>query len=128
VTCGAAAGEHKESIRAARLEEAKRYIGPHLADQELTPEKAAAALKMSVRQLHLLFEPSGTSFAEYVLKRRLEECRTAITNPIGDRSVTDIALGWGFNSLWTFNRNFRQAFGVTPGEMRRQAASPPSTV
>jgi AraC-like DNA-binding protein len=42
-------------------------------------------------------------------------------NPIGGRSVTDIAVGFGFNSLWTFNRNFRQAFGVAPGEMRARA-------
>jgi AraC-like DNA-binding protein len=125
VACGANAGDHREAIHLARLEEAKRYIGLHLAEPGLTPEKAAGALKMSVRQLHLLFEPSGTSFAQYVLRRRLEECRAALASPIGDRSITDIALGWGFNSLWTFNRNFRQAFGVTPGEVRRDAAVPP---
>ena len=75
------------------------------------------------RQLHLLFEPSGTSLAQHVPKRRLEECRAALMNPIGDRSVTDIALAWGFNSMWTFNRNFRQAFGAAPGEMRARAAA-----
>jgi AraC-like DNA-binding protein len=127
VTCGAAAGEHKESIRAARLEEAKRYIGLHLADPELTPEKAAGALKVSVRQLHLLFEPSGTTFGQYVVRRRLEECRAALMNPISSRSVTDVAFAWGFNNLWTFNRNFRRAFGITPGEMRRDAPAPGSS-
>jgi AraC-like DNA-binding protein len=40
------------------------------------------------------------------------------SNPIGGRSVTEIALGFGFNSLWTFNRTFRRAFGVTPSEAR----------
>jgi len=73
---------------------------------------------MSVRQLHLLFEPTGTSFARYVLQRRLEECRAALVNPAGERSVTDIALAWGFNSLSTFHRAFRQAFGMTPTELR----------
>jgi AraC-like DNA-binding protein len=118
VACGAAAGDHQEAIRLARLEEAKRYIGLHLADAGLTPEKAAAALRMSVRQLHLLFEPSGTSFAQYVLKRRLQECRAALLSPIGGRSVTDIALAFGFSSLSTFNRTFRRAFGVTPSDVR----------
>jgi AraC-like DNA-binding protein len=99
VACGAAAGEHQEAIRLARLEEAKRYIGLHLADPGLMAEKAAAALRMSVRQLHLVFEPSGTSFAQYVLKRRLQECRAALLSPVGGRSVTDIALAFGFNSL-----------------------------
>jgi AraC-like DNA-binding protein len=122
VACGAAAGEHQGAVRLARLEEAKRYVALHLADPDLTPEKAAAALKISVRQLHLLFEPSGTSFSQYVLKRRLEECRAALLNPVGGRSITDIALGFGFNSLGTFNRTFRRAFGITPSEVRGGAA------
>ena len=118
VACGAQAEDQREPIRLARLEEAKRYINLHLADPSLCPEKAAGALKMSVRRLHLLFEPSGTSFAKYVLRRRLEECRATLANPVADRSVTDIALAWGFRSLATFHRTFREAFGETAGEMR----------
>lgn len=121
IAFGSPTGEHGESLRAARLEEAKRHIHRHLAEPSLSPETTAAALKVSVRQLHLLFEPSGSSFMQYVTQRRLEECRTALLNPVGDRSVTDIALAWGFNSLRAFQRNFRQAFGVTAGELRRQS-------
>jgi AraC-like DNA-binding protein len=121
VACGAAAGEHKASVRLARLEEAKRYIDLNLPDPALGAEKAAQALKMSVRSLHLLFEPSGTSFAQYVLRRRLEECRAALVGPVGERSVTDIAFAWGFKSLATFNRSFRQTFGAAPSELRRGA-------
>jgi AraC-like DNA-binding protein len=121
VACGAAAaGEHQESIRLARLEEAKRHIEFNLTDPTLTPEKAAKALKISARSLHLLFEPSGTTFSQYVLHRRLEECRAALVNQ-GNRSVTDIAFAWGFNSLATFYRAFQQAFGAAPGEMRMEA-------
>jgi AraC-like DNA-binding protein len=90
----------------------------------LTPEKVAGALKVSVRQLHLLFEPSGTSFSQYVLRRRLEACRSALSNPIEGRSVTNVALAWGFGSLRTFNRTFRQAFGATPRELRVRAEEP----
>jgi AraC-like DNA-binding protein len=121
VAYGAGAGEQQEAIRLARLAEAQRYINLHLADPGLTPEKAAAGLKISVRQLHNLFEPSGATFSRYLTHRRLEECRAALLNPIGDRSVTDIALAWGFNSLETFHRTFRQAFGATPTELRRNA-------
>ena len=121
VACGSAAGEQQEPIRLARLEEAKRYIDLHLADPDLTPQKAAGALRVSVRSLHLLFEPSGESFAQYVLRRRLEECRAALMSPIGERSITDVAFGWGFNNLTTFYRAFRRAFGATPGELRAQA-------
>jgi AraC-like DNA-binding protein len=121
VACAAAAGDQREATHLARLEEAKRYINRRLADPALTPGKAAAALKISVRQLHRLFEPSGTSFAQYVLRRRLEECRAALANPIGDRSITDIALAWGFNSLPTFYRSFRRVFEATPSELRAPA-------
>jgi AraC-like DNA-binding protein len=123
IACGASVGEHAESLRSARLEEATRYVDLHLADPALAPEKVAAALKMSVRQLHLLFEPSGSTFAQYVMRRRLEECRAAIVNSIVDRSITDIALAWGFNSLRTFHRNFRQAFGVTASELREKRSA-----
>jgi AraC-like DNA-binding protein len=126
VACGAAAGEHREAVSAARLAEARRYVDRHLAEPGLTAEKAAAALKISVRQLYLLFEPSGESFARYVTRRRLEECRAAFLDPVGGRSTTDIAFAWGFNSLATFHRNFREAFGITPGEVRGAAASHPS--
>ena len=53
----------------------------------------------------------------------LEECRAALMNQ-GDRSVTDIAYAWGFNSLTTFNRTFRRAFSVAPGEMRLSVDGP----
>ena len=43
-------------------------------------------------------------------------------SPIGGRSVTAVAFAWGFNSLPTFYRTFRQAFGVTPGALRANAA------
>jgi AraC-like DNA-binding protein len=124
VACGAAAGEHKESIRLAQLERAKRYIGLHLTDPELTPEKAAGALGISARQLHVLFEPSGTSFSRYVLSRRLEECRAALMDPVGSRSVTDVAFAWGFNSLATFNRTFRKSFDIAPSELRPSGGRP----
>jgi len=49
-------------LRAARLEAAKRHIDQHLAEPGLTPTGTAAALGISVRHLHLLFEPTGISF------------------------------------------------------------------
>jgi AraC-like DNA-binding protein len=119
IAAGGAVGGHREAVRAAQLAAAKRYIDRHLAEGELSPARVAAALGLSVRSLHLLFEPTGTSFARHVMRRRLEECRAALTSPAGaTRSVTDIALGWGFNSLPAFYRAFRREFGAAPGELR----------
>ena len=111
------------SLRTARLEAAKRYIDEHLAEPQLTPGSAAAALGISVRHLHLLFEPTGTSFAQYVAQRRLFQCRDTLTSPTGaSRSVADIAFGWGFNSLATFYRAFQREFGIPPAALRSVAA------
>jgi AraC-like DNA-binding protein len=114
----------QDSLRAARLEAAKRHIDQHLAEPGLTPASTAAALGISLRHLHLLFEPTGTSFAQYVAQRRLLQCRAALASPTGaGRSVADIAFGWGFNSLATFYRAFQREFGVPPAELRMMTAA-----
>ena len=119
LTCGGEAGRQQEAVRAAKLQQAKDYISKHLTDPGLTPTQAAAAIKVSVRQLHLLFEPTGISFAVHVQSQRLEECRATLASPLSrDRSVTDIAYAWGFNSLAPFYRAFRRRFGASPGEVR----------
>jgi AraC-like DNA-binding protein len=119
IGCGSAIGEQREAIRAARIEQIKRYINLHLAQPNLTPARVASAHKISVRQLHRLFEPTGTSFAQYVLSRRLDECRATLLSPASARrSVADVALGWGFNSLAAFYRSFSDRCGVAPRELR----------
>ena len=119
---GQASGQ--DSLRTARLEAAKRHIDQHLAEPGLTPPTTAAALGISLRQLHLLFEPTGTSFAQYVAQRRLQQCRDALASPTGlRRSVADIAFGWGFNSLATFYRAFEREFGLPPAALRVAGAS-----
>ena len=80
---------------------------------------------MSARQLHLVFEPSGTTFSRHVQRRRLEECRAAlIANPA--RSVTDVAFAWGFTSLSSFYRAFQAAFGMAPRDLREAESAPGS--
>ena len=120
LACGGGPGDQRAATRAAKLRQVQDYTALHLSEPDLTPAKVAAAMKISVRQLHLLFEPTGTSFAEHVLGRRLEECRAILKSPSSKaRSVTDIAYAWGFNSLASFYRAFRQQFGVSPGMVRR---------
>ena len=117
IACGAAAGEQGEAVRKGRLAAATRYIDDHVTDPHLSPSRVAAALGLSVRGLHLLFEPTGTSFARHLLRRRLEACRAALlADPT--RPVTDVAFAWGFVTLSSFYRAFRAAFGTSPGELR----------
>jgi AraC-like DNA-binding protein len=117
VACGAAAADQPNAVRAGRLAEAKRLIDRSLTVPDLSAVWIAASLGISVRMLHLLFEPTGSSFARYVLRRRLEECRAALlADPT--RPVIDIAFAWGFGSLSSFYRAFQTAFGMAPGDLR----------
>jgi AraC-like DNA-binding protein len=113
----------QDTIRSAQLASVKRHVDLHLANPDLTPASVAAALGISPRQLHRLFEPSGSSFARYVLRQRLLRCRDTIAGATGSgRSVIDIAFGWGFNSMATFYRAFVSEFGGSPGAMRVRRA------
>jgi len=122
LACGASdEGEShgRASVRLAQLAAVKRHVDLRLADPGLTPASAAAALGISPRQLHRLFEPTGGSFAQYVLRQRLLRCRDAVAGATGTgRSVVDIAFGWGFNSMATFYRAFASEFGAAPLALR----------
>jgi AraC-like DNA-binding protein len=122
VGCGAGAQEQAEAVSASLLAELKRFIHQNLSRPDLTPAKVADAHHISVRKLHRLFESSGASFSQYVLAHRLDECHAALVNPSAlHRSVADIALGWGFNSLPTFYRAFSRRFGRTPRDVTASA-------
>ena len=109
----------RDSLRSAQLAAIKRHVDLHLADPDLTPASAAAAVGISARQLHRLFEPSGSTFTRYVLRQRLLRCRDTIAGATGTgRSVIDIAFGWGFNSMATFYRAFVSEFGGPPAALR----------
>jgi AraC-like DNA-binding protein len=122
LACGASdesTEDGRDSLRSAQLAAAKRHVDLHLADPSLTPVTTAAALGVSARQLHRLFEPSGSTFARYVLRQRLLRCRDTIAGATGTgRSVVDIAFGWGFNSMATFYRAFLNEFGGPPAVLR----------
>jgi AraC-like DNA-binding protein len=119
LACGTPDEGVEQGARAAQLSAAKRHIDLNLADPGLTPTKVADALGLSVRQLHRLFEHSGSSFARYVLRQRLLRCRDAVAGATGTgRSVVDIAFGWGFNSMATFYRAFANEFGAAPVAFR----------
>lgn len=122
LACGASeegAERGRQSVRESQLAAVKRYVDLHLADPDLTPASAAAAVGISPRKLHRLFEPSGSSFARYVVRQRLLKCRDAVAGATGGRrSVIDIAYGWGFNSMATFYRAFASEFGSAPAVLR----------
>lgn len=107
--------------REARLRAVQQAIELHLHRPNLSPATLSTMLGISVRQLHLLFEPSGTTCARYVQAKRLERARALLSQSL-HRPVADVAFASGFDSLTTFYRAFRGAFRMSPSNFRKSLA------
>jgi AraC-like DNA-binding protein len=106
--------------REALRERIKRYVGEHLGDPDLTVDALARALNCSRRHLYNAFSEEPDGVAGYILARRLEACRQAFDDRRGHRrSITDIALSFGFSNMAHFSRVFRTHLGLSPSEYRR---------
>lgn len=111
------------SVRASALQRIWQSIEQRLHDPDLAIAEIAAAHRLSVRYVQLLFEENGQTFRGHVRARRLEKCRAALADPLNANvSITEICLHWGFGDSATFSRAFRQAFDCTPSHYRRAAA------
>lgn len=111
---------HEEAPRNARLNTVLDHIRRELHCPALSPVTAAASLGISLRTLHDVFRPMGTSFGRHVRAARLEHCRQALlANP--RRPVADICREAGFRSLSSFYRAFHDAFGISPNHLRAEA-------
>ncbi|NHC13650.1 helix-turn-helix domain-containing protein [Motilibacter deserti] len=105
------------------LPRVRLYIARHLQDPGLTPARIAAAHAVSLRQLYNVWSESGEpTLAQFILAERLAGARAELASPAAQgRTVASVASGWGFVDATHFGRRFRQAYGVSPGEWRRQA-------
>jgi transcriptional regulator GlxA family with amidase domain len=48
--------------------------------------------------------------------------KAALEEPGDSRSVTEVALSWGFSHMGRFSQEYRKAFGERPIETRRKFA------
>jgi AraC family transcriptional activator of tynA and feaB len=112
------------SIAIARREQIRSYIETHLHNPALTPGNVAAAVHLSPRRLHQLFEADGETVGAYILRRRLEECARAMSDASQrSRTVTEIAFLHGFNNASHFGRVFRERYQSTPSDYRRRSTA-----
>ena len=102
-----------------QIEALLAFCRQNLHDPELSPQRAADHLRISVRTLHLRFKQIGQTFGHWILEKRLEACREALC----DRNqralnISQIAYRWGFNDLSHFNKAFRARFKLSPRAWR----------
>lgn len=77
---------------------------------------------MSVRSLYRMFADKGLVVAQYIRNRRLDFCADAIRHAADDEKLAGIGFHWGFSDQSHFSTVFKQRFGMTPGENRRNSA------
>jgi hypothetical protein len=106
----------RDAVRAGRLEMVRQFIDATLHRASLTPAQAARALGISVRQLHLLFEPSH-QLQPPCPGAPAERARYLLARDPG-HSVFDITLACGVESSTVFyapSADLRhEPFGLPP--------------
>ena len=108
---------------------AKNHIELNIGDRDLGPGKIAAAVGISERQLSRIFAEADTTVGRYVLQQRLGFAKAALSSREQDVvSVGEIGKRFGFASPSHFSRTFRERYGLTPLQCRkdsqRQALQP----
>jgi AraC-like DNA-binding protein len=91
------------------------FVGQHLRDPDLTPERIARAQSVSVRQLYKAYAEAGVSLEQWVIGQRLEAARAELVTAAGRRRpVAATSRLFGFRDPSHFSRRFRAAFGLSP--------------
>jgi AraC-like DNA-binding protein len=110
------------AVRRGALQRLWRAIEDSLCDPGFSLARLSAGQGLSARYVQKLFEETGESFSRYLRRRRLEQCRVDLANPLNARiSITTTCFHWGFNDPASFSRAFREEFGLSPRAYRRQA-------
>ncbi len=101
------------------------YINEHFAS-DVTPYECADRLHLSYSYFAKLFRSlMGETFKDYLRSVRLSEAKNKVL--LTDLPITEVASSCGYASLSYFIAEFRRAYGLSPGQMRRRAADPIGT-
>jgi AraC-like DNA-binding protein len=102
------------------IERARAFLSENLArpvsSQEIEAVSGLDRFSLA-RQFRAL---SGTSPHRYLTMRRLDRARTLIA---GGDTLSDVAVSVGFSDQSHLNRQFKKAFGLTPGAWARLCAA-----
>lgn len=106
-------------IYGSRLNRVIDYIHTHL-DQPLTLEVLSGVAGFSPFHFHRLFKSLvGETLNDYVWRARLERSANALAYQ-PHISILEISLACGFSSPAVFSRAFKERFGVSPSQYRKQ--------
>lgn len=95
------------------------YIEAHITDRKLPTHKWEKQIGFSWAHIRDLFRKNtGYSFARYVQMRKV--MHSAMDLLYTDKTILEIAYGYGFSNPETYTRAFSKVTGMTPSKFRRQ--------
>jgi len=88
--------------------------------QRPTPADLAAELDLSPDYFARLFRRSfGRSPRAWLVEQRIRQAASAMAN--STRSVSQIAIDFGYDDVFLFSRQFKQVMGIGPSAHRRHS-------
>ena len=114
----------KPSSYARVRQQAKDCIERNISNPALDIALVAQYCAVSERYLHAAFAAVAIKPGVLIRETRLQLCRNALSNPaLRDKSITEIALQWGYEDPAHFSRAYKARFGTTPSEDRLRIES-----
>ncbi len=96
------------------------FVGLHLRDPDLTPERIAEAHNVSVRQLYKACAAAGMSLEQWIIDQRLEAARAELVTPVGPSPVD---RGHRSRAVASATRATSPGGSATPTACRRATGS-----
>jgi len=111
-----------ESLHQNRMfQRATMILRDRYDDVDLTPCTVAAELNISKRYVHKIFAGNNTTFGAELLALRLSRAADMLKDRRYDAyRMNDVAFACGFSDSSHFARRFREKFGMTPLQVRKQ--------
>jgi AraC-like DNA-binding protein len=117
-----ARGAVPSALRTAHKLRIRAFVRDNLGDSSLDIERIAEGVGLSPRYIHTLFADEPTTLMKWLWRERLDCChRELADHALRGQTIGEIAYRWGFNDLAHFSRAFRERFGCSPRQWRRQA-------
>ena len=94
------------------------HIEAHLSDPALSPVTVAAAMGISLRHAHGVFNVEGRTLARHIRDRRIAGVAAALRDAVGRETLGHLARRHGFVTTDVMTRAFKTVHGLTPSEYR----------
>ncbi|MCV0351408.1 MAG: helix-turn-helix domain-containing protein [Nitratireductor sp.] len=107
------------AIRVAKAVVVRRFVIQNLSNPLLSPEFIVQSLGMSRSTLYKLFEELG-GVAKFIRDQRLRRVRMILADPTHDhKQMKEICKELGFSNDSAFSRRFKQRYGMSASDYRR---------